>query len=407
MSRQYMHHKPTPCSPLARAQLEFASLAGCVSECQQGLADNNACTTHAVHSLAGEGRACLAGEMGRDGQGNCIAAFGPAKQAYDFFVASCASGGANQSEQCRAAAAAVVQLQPGALDTSSAEHARSCPDGRTPCAAGSGTTSFAARGEYDGNTSTGGSCVEWCTRAGVPDGVPVCSADGTKADGLKGRWVSTSFAGVPRDPTARAYDPALAEIATHFDAHCRHLANSSGFGFGAVAGGTGMLSADARAPIGTQLEIARRAQCATARGQRNYACEAAIDVRADRELLEELAIRQLQASSRNSPLRSHALSLATSDLGAHGCCRSQAQSNTAGSRVHDQTTTHRDPDARPSVLLGAFTTEDNVGAHKSDRIIYTLPATLPECQKLGSMQPHFGRNFAPSLPRVPWHAGSL
>jgi len=297
-SRGRNTHKPTPCSPPSRAQLQFATLSECVSECQLGIADNNACTTHTVHALAGNGRACASGEMGRDAQGNCLAAFGEAKQAYDFFAASCAAGGASQNEQCAAAAAAVLRLQPGPVDTTTAEYLRSCPDGRSACAGG---------GAGGGGGGGGTGCAEWCTRAGVPGGVPTCSVDGTRAEGVRGPFVSTLFANVTRDPASRLYDPAMAEIANHFDKECRgannrvhhaHLSHNQG-------GSQDVGAVDPRAPIATQLEAIRRTQCMDAHGRRDYHCETSVDARANRELMELLAIRQLEASDRRSDHRDH------------------------------------------------------------------------------------------------------
>ena len=317
-------HKPTPCSPAELAQRNFATLSACVSECQHGVQDNNACTTHTVHALAGSGRACAAGEMGQDAQGNCLASFGEAKQAYDFFASACTSGGAAQNEQCAAAASAVLRLQPGLLDTTSDDYVRACPEGRMACA-------------QSRNGVVANGCVEWCAGAGVPEGVPVCSADGTKADGMRGRFVSSTFANVSRDPASRNYEPAMAEIAKHFDKQCRDAArgrhahdrhrhahdrvvnhNTGPIHRGAQQQGQRdavdmpyyspahiARQVNPRSPLETQLEQGRRMQCASPiNGSRNLRCEADVDVRADRELLEALAIRQVGSSGRSSGLRS-------------------------------------------------------------------------------------------------------
>ena len=295
---------PTPCAPAAAAQ-QYATLKECVSECQRGVDDNNACTTFAVHALAGRGRPCAEGRIGVDAGGNCLPAFGEAKQAYDYFSTGCMDGGANQNEQCRAAAAVVLQRQPGVLDTTSSEFQRSCPRGRLPCAGHSPQP-----------------CVAWCARHGVPTGAPSCTSEG-KAGVLQDRWASTNLAAVQRDPARAAFDPALAEIASYFDAACaerrgqrdwegerrgyscnghhgdgardwegeRRGYSCNGHHHGERARDPSTLSA--RASIGVKLDAIRQMQCATPDGLRDHACEQSYGRRADRELLEVLAYQTL------------------------------------------------------------------------------------------------------------------
>jgi hypothetical protein len=284
-------HRPTPCSSGHQAQQHF-SLPSCVSDCHTGRADNNVCDTYAAKALCGDGRACANGKQGLDHLGNCLPATGDAREAYDYLTGSCAAGGCDQDDACRAACATITRKQPGYVGSDTDGYTASCPNGRRPCGSDK-------------------SCVDWCNEHGVPGGQPECSMG--KATWLKGAHRSMNLTDTVRDPSASRYKAADAEVADHFDKVCRKQENEAqryeqewndrtqarinNGGNYAPRYKQKVSTAATSVPLHIQLEKTRQDSCrggVDGSGPRNFGCEAQYTAYDDRLLYEQLAVKDME-----------------------------------------------------------------------------------------------------------------
>lgn len=286
MSYYGFQHRPTPCSNTIVAT---HSMEGCIADCQQGMSDNNDCTTYAVHALVDTGRACDVNtqtSVGVDKDGNCLPPTGTVHDAYTYFAANCAAGGANQNAQCRETAETVLTQHPGRLDRDLTAYQTACPNGRLPCA-GAGSEA----------------CAAACSRAGVDDGKIVCEGD--SAASVQGAFRGVGLRDVNLDPSSSYYDAPLAEMKRYYDKKCaaqqdqqfsaelayQRRIDARNLGYYPYARQT---RTEAPVPVLAQLDTVIQERCRTVDGRRDYQCENGFPRKEERDLLDTIVARDLE-----------------------------------------------------------------------------------------------------------------
>lgn len=281
MSYYGFRNRPTPCS----GTIMGSSMAECISDCKQGLIDNNDCTSYAINTLTGNGRVCAAGSTGVDGAGNCVPTKGDVKDAYDNYVAECPTG-PKDSDLCKEYAETILSKHPGTIDKTQDGYRTACPNGRVPCS-GAGPESCARR------------CA---LTKGVSHGKLTC--EGPNAVAVQGTFRGTSLRNIEMDPTSAYYDAGKAEMKRHYDKQCLARENNNydiemSFKDRLEARNLGHYYRykypEMHGPIPSHASGNREIveACRRYDGRRDYQCESGHPRRFDRSIEDEMARREL------------------------------------------------------------------------------------------------------------------